>query len=188
MHDDEFRYLEQKHYFCNIGNADWDELESSYGIRKDYIMGNEQIARQLASGQVTDYVKCYAKVGNLTVIGPMALQANFRNDRVEVKHFTVNPNPDLSVYGDALRSDKVAESNKRSLHCDIGTVTLKFTIASLGATAGRTSVQILPSYSGAFPIRYLYKSATWSHSSNQTQTILPTYTVNGKSPSLIHTL
>ena len=87
----------------------WDELESSYGIRKDYIMGNEQIARQLASGQVTDYVKCYAKVGSLTVIGPIALQANFRNDRVEVKHFTVNPNPDLSVYGDALRSDKVAE-------------------------------------------------------------------------------
>ena len=87
----------------------WDELESSYGIRKDYITGNEQIARQLASGQVTDYVKCYAKVGSLTVIGPMALQANFRNDRVEVKHFTVNPNPDLSVYGDALRSDKVAE-------------------------------------------------------------------------------
>lgn len=87
----------------------WDELESSYGIRKDYIMGNEQIARQLASGQVTDYVKCYAKVGSLTVIGPMALQANFRNDRVEVKHFTVNPNPDLSVYGDALHSDKVAE-------------------------------------------------------------------------------
>ena len=58
---------------------------------------------------MTDYVRCYAKVGNLTVIGPMALQANFRNDRVEVKHFTVNPNPDLSVYGDALRSDKVAE-------------------------------------------------------------------------------
>lgn len=26
-----------------------------------------------------------------------------------MKHFTVNPNPDLSVYGDALRSDKVAE-------------------------------------------------------------------------------
>lgn len=87
----------------------WEELEASYGIRKDYILGNEQVARQLASGQVTDYVRCYAKVGNLTVIGPMALQANFRNDRVEVKHFTVNPNPDLSVYGDALRSDKVAE-------------------------------------------------------------------------------
>lgn len=87
----------------------WEELEASYGIRKDYVLGNEQVARQLASGQVTDYVRCYAKVGNLTVIGPMALQANFRNDRVEVKHFTVNPNPDLSVYGDALRSDKVAE-------------------------------------------------------------------------------
>lgn len=85
-------------------------------------------------------------------------------------------------------SNDIGNGNKRSLHCDIGTVTLKFTIASLGATAGKTSVQILPSYSGAFPIRYLYKSATWSHSANQTQTIIPTYTVNGKSPSLIHIL
>lgn len=42
----------------------WEELEASYGIRKDYILGNEQVARQLASGQVTDYVRCYAKVGN----------------------------------------------------------------------------------------------------------------------------
>ena len=63
-------------------------------------MSREQIARQLANGQVTDYVNCYARVGNLTVMGPMALQANFRGDRVEVKHFTVNPNPDLSVYGE----------------------------------------------------------------------------------------
>ena len=87
----------------------WAELEGSYGIKKDYILGNEQVARQLANGQVTDYVNCYARVGSLTVIGPMALQASFRSDRVEVKHFTVNPDPDLSVYGDALRSDKVAE-------------------------------------------------------------------------------
>lgn len=90
----------------------WDELESCYGVRKDYVLGNEQLARQLANGQVTDYVRCYAKVGNLTIIGPMALQANFRNDRVEVKHFTVNPSPDLSVYGDALRSEKVLERLK----------------------------------------------------------------------------
>lgn len=108
----------------------------------------------------------------------------------------------ISIDGGALRglldkiysitrtdaSNAIGNGNKRSLHCDIGTVTLKFTIASLGATAGKTSVQILPSYSGAFPIRYLYKSATWSHSANQTQTIIPTYTVNGKSPSLIHVL
>lgn len=87
----------------------WQELEDSYGIKKDYIMSHEQIARQLANGQVTDYVKCYARNGNIIVMGPMALQANFRGDRVEVKHFTVNPNPDLTIYGDALRSDRVAE-------------------------------------------------------------------------------
>lgn len=28
----------------------WEELEASYGIRKDYVLGNEQVARQLASG------------------------------------------------------------------------------------------------------------------------------------------
>lgn len=87
----------------------WQELESSYGIKKDYIMSHEQLARQLANGQVTNYVKCYARNGNLIVMGPMALQANFRGDRVEVKHFTVNPNPDLTIYGDTLRSDRVAE-------------------------------------------------------------------------------
>lgn len=87
----------------------WQELETSYGIKKDYIMGHEQLAKQLANGQVTDYVKCYARNGNLIVMGPMALQANFRGDRVEVKHFTVNPNPDLSIYGEALHSDRIAE-------------------------------------------------------------------------------
>ena len=87
----------------------WAELESNYGIKKDYILGNEQIARQLANGQVTDYVNAYGKVGNLMVLGPMSLQANYRSDRVEVKHFTVNPNPDLSIYGETLRSDKISE-------------------------------------------------------------------------------
>lgn len=87
----------------------WEEIEANYGIKKEFVMSNEQIARQLANGQVTDYVKCYAKQGNLMVMGPMALQANFRGDKVEVKHFTINPNPDLSLYGDALKSDKIAE-------------------------------------------------------------------------------
>ena len=40
----------------------WEELESQYGIKKDYIMSHEQIARQLANGQVTDDVNCYARV------------------------------------------------------------------------------------------------------------------------------
>ena len=73
-----------------LDRSPWEELEASYGIRKDYILGNEQVARQLASGQVTDYVRCYAKVGNLTVIGPMALQANFRNIRLRARRFIMN--------------------------------------------------------------------------------------------------
>lgn len=87
----------------------WEELEAGYGIKKEYIMSHEQIARQLANGQVTDYVKCYARNGNLVVIGPMALQATFRGDKAEVRHFTVNPNPDMNIYGEALKNNRIAE-------------------------------------------------------------------------------
>lgn len=91
-----------------LARIPWADLESHYGIKKETIMSNEHLAKQLANGQVTDYVKCYAKIGDLMVMGPMALQANFRGDKVEVKHFTINPNPDLSVYGEALKSDSIA--------------------------------------------------------------------------------
>lgn len=85
-------------------------------------------------------------------------------------------------------SNAIGNGNKRTLHTDITGVELKFTIVSGGATAGRTSVTMSPSGPDAFPIRYLYKGTTWSHSANQTATIIPTYTVNGKAASQIHTL
>ena len=85
-------------------------------------------------------------------------------------------------------SNAIGNGNKRTLHTDITGVELKFTIVSGGATAGRTSVTISPSGPDAFPIRYLYKGTTWWHSANQAATIIPTYTVNGKAASQIHTL
>ena len=85
-------------------------------------------------------------------------------------------------------SNAIGNGNKRTLHTDITGVELKFTIVSGGATAGRTSVTISPSGPDAFPIRYLYKGTTWWHSANQAAKIIPTYTVNGKAASQIHTL
>ena len=85
-------------------------------------------------------------------------------------------------------SNAIGNGNKRTLHTDITGVELKFTIVSGGATAGKTSVTVSPSDPDAFPIRYLYKGTTWWHSANQAATIIPTYTVNGKAASQIHTL
>lgn len=83
-------------------------------------------------------------------------------------------------------SNAIGNGNARTLHADITSVELKFTITSKGVTAGRTSVAISPSSS--LPVKYLYKSATWLRSANSTQTISPTYTVNGKYPFMIHSL
>ena len=83
-------------------------------------------------------------------------------------------------------SNAIGNGNARELYADITSVELKFTITSGGATPGKTSVAIYPS--GYLPVKYLYKSATWLRSANTTQTISPSYTVNGKSPYLIHSL
>ena len=83
-------------------------------------------------------------------------------------------------------SNAIGNGNARELHADITSVELKFTITSRGATPGKTSVAIYPS--SYLPVKYLYKSATWLRSANTTQTISPSYTVNGKSPYLIHSL
>ena len=83
-------------------------------------------------------------------------------------------------------ANAIGNGNARELHADITSVELKFTVTSGGATAGRTSVVISPSNS--LPVKYLYKGATWLRSANTTQTISPSYTVNGKSPYLIHSL
>ena len=83
-------------------------------------------------------------------------------------------------------ANAIGNGNARELHADITSVELKFTITSGGATPGNTSVAIYPS--SYLPVKYLYKSATWLRSANTTQTISPSYKVNGKSPYLIHSL
>ncbi|MGN1232902.1 MAG: hypothetical protein ACI4UJ_05580 [Candidatus Cryptobacteroides sp.] len=83
-------------------------------------------------------------------------------------------------------SNAIGNGNARTLHADITSVDLLFTITSKGKTPGKTSVAISPS--SYLPVKYLYKSATWLRAANTTQTINPTYKVNGKYPYLIHSL
>ena len=82
----------------------------------------------------------------------------------------------------------IGNGNARELHADINTVILKFTVASTGAAAGKTSVIIRPRTSATFKILYLYKEQSWNRGANSTATIIPNYTVNGKTASSVNRL
>ena len=85
-------------------------------------------------------------------------------------------------------SNAIGNGNARELHADINTVILKFTVASTGAAAGKTSVIIRPRTSATFRILYLYKEQSWNRGANSTATIIPNYTVNGKTASTVNRL
>ena len=85
-------------------------------------------------------------------------------------------------------SNAIGNGNARELHADINTVILKFTVASTGAAAGKTSVIIRPRTSETFKILYLYKEQSWNRGANSTATIIPNYTVNGKTASSVNRL
>ena len=85
-------------------------------------------------------------------------------------------------------ANAIGNGNKRTLHADITSVTLKFTVHSLGDYAGKTVVTISPSYGAYFPIKYTYGGATWNHGDGYVATLYPGYTVNGSTPTVIRTL
>ena len=85
-------------------------------------------------------------------------------------------------------ANAIGNGNKRTLHTDITTVTLAFTIASTGAAAGKTSVIVRPQSSSGFSISYLYKEQTWYRNANTSATIIPSYTVNSQTASSVHKL
>ena len=85
-------------------------------------------------------------------------------------------------------ANAIGNGNQRTLHADITSVTLKFTVHSLGDYAGKTVVTISPSYGSYFPIKYTYKGESWEHGDGFVATLHPGYTVNGSSPSAIRTL
>lgn len=82
----------------------------------------------------------------------------------------------------------IGNGNARELHADINAVILKFTVASTGAAAGKTSVIIRPRTNGDFKILYLYREPSWNRGANSTATITPEYTVNGCAPSAVNRL
>lgn len=85
-------------------------------------------------------------------------------------------------------SNFIGNGNARTLHADITSIDLKFTIHSKGDYAGKTVVTLSPTSGRSFPINYRYQGTTWKHGDGYSATFYPTYSVNGKSPSSIHSL
>ncbi len=79
----------------------------------------------------------------------------------------------------------IGNGNARTLHADIKSVDIKFTIHSLGANEGCTPVKITPTSSSSFPIKYTYTGNTWNNNSGYVKTVSPTFTINGKSAASI---
>ena len=85
-------------------------------------------------------------------------------------------------------ANAIGNGNRRTVHADIASVTLSVTVRSLGDYVGKTVVTISPQSGDALPIRYTYGEATWLRTKGAVQTISPTLTVNGLSPSSIREL
>lgn len=95
-----------------------------------------------------------------------------------------------SIHGNARTdaANAIGNGNHRELHADITSIDLKFTIHSKGERAGKVSTKVSPSSSESFPIIYTYPNETWSRSAGQRQSIHPTYTINGRPPSVVQEL
>ena len=85
-------------------------------------------------------------------------------------------------------ANAIGNANRKDLHPDITSISMRFTIHSLGDYAGKTVVTISPSHKTYFPIRYTYEGDTWNYPRGHVAQIVPEYTVNGVSPSSVRTL
>lgn len=85
-------------------------------------------------------------------------------------------------------ANAIGNGNARTLHTDITSVSLKFTVHSLGLYAGETVVTISPSSSASFLIPYTYTGQTWNHDDGYTLRITPSYTVNGQTAGTVRML
>ena len=85
-------------------------------------------------------------------------------------------------------ANAIGNANRKDLHPDITSISMKFTVHSLGDYAGKTVVTISPSHKTYFPIRYTYEGDTWNYPRGHVAQIVPEYTVNGVSPSSVRTL
>ena len=85
-------------------------------------------------------------------------------------------------------ANAIGNGNRRTLHADVTSVTLSISAHSLGVYAGKTVVTISPSSGSGLPVRYTYAEQTWLRSRGAVQTVYPSLTVNGASPSAVSVL
>lgn len=85
-------------------------------------------------------------------------------------------------------ANAIGNGNRKTLHADVTSVTLAISVHSLGVYAGKTVVTISPSSGSGLPVRYTYAEQTWLRSRGAVQTIYPSLSVNGVSPSAVSVL
>lgn len=85
-------------------------------------------------------------------------------------------------------ANAIGNGNERTLHFQIKSIDLKYSIHSQGEYAGQTAVEISPTTSDRFPIRYTYSGDTWSYAHGYEHTLYPSFTINGQAPSSVHQL
>lgn len=85
-------------------------------------------------------------------------------------------------------ANAIGNGNSRTLHADINSISLKFTVHSLGDYAGQTVVTVAPVNGTSFPISYTYTGTTWNHSKGYVLKLYPGFSINGVSPGSIRTL
>ena len=95
-----------------LDKINWDSLKTKYGISKESIYGNPQIATQLAYGQMTDLVNGFTE----DLSGKFSLRAYPQGEDKEwaVKVFTIDKpkteSDTLYVYGQPITSDSVKKA------------------------------------------------------------------------------
>lgn len=92
----------------------------------------------------------------------------------------------INAYTCEDAQNAIGNGNQKTIHAEVTSVTLKFTIHSLGEYAGKTSVSISPT--GSFPIQYTYSGWTNDYGDKGTSTTDAYFFVNGVRPSNIDRL
>ena len=94
------------------------------------------------------------------------------------------------IYGNTREdaANAIGNGNRKVLHADITSVTLDISVHSLGVYAGKTVVTVSPSSGSGLPVKYTYAEPTWLRAKGAVQTVYPSLTVNGTSPSSVSVL
>lgn len=95
-----------------LEKVDWNQLTTELGVDKDFILGNERIATQLANGIMTDLVPC--KLGS--IYGEISLSPTYSkdDDTIRCKGYTrqsnLSVNERMFVYGVEIGSEVIKKA------------------------------------------------------------------------------